>query len=806
MKGCHKRICALFLAGTMLSSMLAGCNSGSGENSDPVQTPSELPPSQPVVSDTVKWSEETTKEGWVRVTNQDGMVLGYSPDSGVKLIESDGYAFKDLNKNGVLDPYEDWRLDIETRAENAASFLSDDEMIAMMLLGTDFTGGADGNIADDVREKLDNGFRNLAAAPTGDIANMVTYSNKLQAYAEGKGAGIPIDLQGEPDLSAVSVWPSALSLASSFDPDLIHEFAKIRGQEYRAIGVTSANMPQIDLATEPRWFRISETFGEDPALVIDMAQAYVNGLQSTYSETGEDQGWGADSVAAYVKHFPSDGPGEGGRESHRPYGKYSVQPGGQLATHLKVFEAAFNLDGKTKGAAGVMPSYSIGIGQDGVALGGEHVGSGMSNYKVTQMLRGDLGFDGVAVTDYGVIDDFAPWGAENLTVAERCLLVLEAGTDKVGSSDDLEGMKGGAKLYEEKHGAEALHTRLTESAQRMITNMLKLGLVDNPYLLVDESSAKCGTKAQQDASLEAQLKSVVLLKNSGDLIKNRQGEKPTVYIPLEYNPATEAVTLGPFAAPASPASFSTAIDVRVASKYFNVVTDTISDTLTGPADENGNPTLGPNDVIRASEAELAACDFALALVGSPVNVPGSIGMGYDPEKEEYIPISLQYGPYTANSDAVRKTSIGGDLLEDGTKENRSYYGKSSIITNSDELGFILDLTKKVDHVVVVVKAVNPMIVSEFEKEIDGLLVHFGGVGDEALCQVLSGQVEPSALLPVQMPANMETVEAQYEDVPRDMECHVDSDGNTYDFAFGLNWSGVIQDARTEKYDVDPIKG
>ena len=244
----------------------------------------------------------------------------------------------------------------------------------------------------------------------------------------------------------------------------------------------------------------------------------------------------------------------------------------------------------------------------------------------------------------------------------------------------------------------------------------------------------------------------------------------------------------------------------MASKYFNVVTDTISDTLTGPADENGNPTLGPNDVIRASEAELAACDFALALVGSPVNVPGSIGMGYDPEKEEYIPISLQYGPYTANSDAVRKTSIGGDLLEDGTKENRSYYGKSSIITNSDELGFILDLTKKVDHVVVVVKAVNPMIVSEFEKEVDGLLVHFGGVGDEALCQVLSGQVEPSALLPVQMPANMETVEAQYEDVPRDMECHVDSDGNTYDFAFGLNWSGVIQDARTEKYDVDPIKG
>ena len=144
MKGFHKRICALFLAGMMLSSALAGCNAGSAESSDPAQTPSEaLPtaqPSQPVPSEAAKrWSEETTKEGWIRVANQDGAVLGYSPDSGVKLIESDGYAFKDLNKNGVLDPYEDWRLDIETRAENAAAFLSDDEMIAMMLLGTDRT-------------------------------------------------------------------------------------------------------------------------------------------------------------------------------------------------------------------------------------------------------------------------------------------------------------------------------------------------------------------------------------------------------------------------------------------------------------------------------------------------------------------------------------------------------------------------------------------------------------------------------------------------------------------------------------------
>ena len=176
-----------------------------------------------------------------------------------------------------------------------------------------------------------------------------------------------------------------------------------------------------------------------------------------------------------------------------------------------------------------------------------------------------------------------------------------------------------------------------------------------------------------------------------------------------------------------------------------------------------------------------------------------MGKGYNSETSEYIPISLQYRPYTADSDAVRKVSISGDIMEDGTRENRSYYGKNSNVSNESELDKVLDLAAKAENVIVVMNLANPTIVSEFENEIEGLLVHFGGVSDEVLCSILAGQVEPSALLPFQMPANMETVETQLEDVPFDMECHVDEAGNIYDFGFGLNWSGVINDERVQKY-------
>ena len=139
-----------------------------------------------------------------------------------------------------------------------------------------------------------------------------------------------------------------------------------------------------------------------------------------------------------------------------------------------------------------------------------------------------------------------------------------------------------------------------------------------------------------------------------------------------------------------------------------------------------------------------------------------------------------------------------------TTENRSYFGKSVTASNADELDKIEYAASVCENVVVLINCSKPMIFSEFEDKVDAIVMTFGGVSDEALCEVLGGKYEPTGLLPIQMPANMDTVEMQYEDVPRDMDCHVDSEGNTYDFAFGMNWSGVINDERVAKYAVEPL--
>jgi beta-glucosidase len=285
----------------------------------------------------------------------------------------------------------------------------------------------------------------------------------------------------------------------------------------------------------------------------------------------------------------------------------------------------------------------------------------------------------------------------------------------------------------------------------------------------------------------------------------------------------------------TPASADPGFDLEAAGAYYDVVTDALADPLTGPVDRQGNPTLSPDDIIRASNEDISRCDFAIVRITNPKNGnptfmeaggmrdgPGSIGSITDRQAFTYLPISLQYRPYTADSEFVRRESIGGDMIQDPkdspggdteklVKENRSYFGEKAIITNESHLDLLLNTASVAKKVIVALDVSNPMVFDEFESEVDAIVVGFGGnrsahVPDKAFLEIISGQVEPSGLLPLQMPANMETVEAQYEDVPRDMECFVDSDGNTYDFAFGLNWTGVIQDERTAKYKVPPIVG
>ena len=753
----------------------------------------------------VKWTMTETEYGYNLLNQRRGQTIAYSPESGVGILTVDGYAFKDLNRNGELDKYEDWRLSAEERATDLAAQLTIEEIAGMMLYsshqsvpsrggmfgGATYNGkpytesGAKPSDLSDAQKKflIEDNLRAVLVTTVETPGVAAQWNNNMQALVEGIGHGVPVNTSSDPrhETSAtaeynygaggeISHWPTSLGMAATFDPALVEEFGRIAAEEYRALGITTALSPQIDLATEPRWTRFYGTFGESPELDTDMARAYVDGFQTSTGKDEIDGGWGYKSVNAMVKHWPSGGPEEGGRDAHYNYGKYAVYPGGAFETHLKPFtEGAFKLAGPTVKASAVMPYYTISTGID---PSGKNVGNSFSKYIITDLLRDKYAYDGVVCTDWNItydnmgIEKFDGkcWGVEELTVAQRHYECLKAGVDQFGGNNDKGPVLEAYAMWVEEFGKESAEKRFRESAVRLLMNSFRTGLFENPYLNVAETEATVGKPEFMEKGYQAQLKSVVMVKNSQQVLPIQTGEnKPKVYVPQRYYP--ELVN---FFGYVTPARYEDAFAEELLGKYYEKVSDPVE------------------------------ADFAIVLIDAPTS-----GTGYSVEDVRkggngYVPISLQYSDYTAEH--AREVSIaGGDRLEKSA--NRTYKGKSVKSANKTDLDCVIETRKAMgDKPVVVVVSTGKPFVPEFEPYADAILVSFG-CQNQALLDLVSGAVEPSALLPMQIPADMKTVELQMEDVPYDMECYVDADGNAYDFAYGLNWSGRIHDARTEKYTV-----
>jgi len=755
-----------------------------------------------IISCGPKWAETETN-GIRIVKNEGGKTLGYSTTSGVSILTVDRLGFKDLNKNKQLDKYEDWRLSADERAKDIASQMSVEQIAGLMLYsrhqsipaasrgfmaasynGKDFkdSGANAWDLSDQQKEFLttDN-LRHVLITSVESPEVAAKWNNNAQALVEGYGLGIPANNSSDPRHGTnsgeeynegaggkISMWPGSLGLAATFNPQLVEQFGSIAGKEYRALGLATALSPQVDIATDPRWYRTSGTFGEDPALSTDIGRAYIDGFQTSTGDKEIADGWGYESVNAMVKHWPGGGSGEGGRDAHYGVGKYAVYPGNNFAAHMIPFtEGAFKLKGKTGMASAVMPYYTISYNQD--TKNNENVGNAYNKYIIQDLLRDKYNYDGVVCTDWLVtgdetqIDIFLTgksWGVESLTVAERHYKVLMAGVDQFGGNNDMKPVIEAFNMGVKEHGEDFMRARFEQSAVRLLKNIFRAGLFENPYLNVEETKATVGKPEYMKAGYEAQLKSVVMLKNKANALPLEKNKK--VYIPKKFTPAGRN-----FLGMEIPEKLEYPVSIEIVKKYFNV-------------------TDNPDEA-----------DYALVFVSSP-----NSGIGYNAEDAKkggngYVPISLQYGEYTAKE--AREVSIaGGDPLEKTT--NRSYENKKNKAINISDLGMINDTYKKMKGkpVIVSINMNTPMIFSEFEKNANGILVHFG-VQDQALLELITGATEPSALLPLQMPANMETVEKQAEDVPHDLECYVDDQGNKYDFAFGLNWKGVISDERTSKY-------
>ena len=386
--------------------------------------------------------------------------LGYSLESGIDIIDEDGEpvdfavynlltdgpVFKDLNQNGSLDLYEDWRLSTEDRAADlAAQLIADKEdgihQIAGLMLysahqmswvsSIPLQSQIEFLVNDDLRHVLIAGSAdaNNPGNSKDEEVNMglhARWNNNIQTIAEGLGFGIPANNSSDPRHgtssvstaefytanTGVSAWPSSLGLAATFDPAITKEFGKIASLEYRAMGIATALSPQIDIATDPRWGRFNGTFGEDPLLASDMARAYVDGFQTTYDEDDNSTGWGMGSVNAMIKHWPGGGAGEGGRDAHYNYGKYAVYPGGNWKAHLIPFvDGSLSLKDGTGMASAVMPYYTISYMQvpgsepnSADDAGAElNMANAYSDYMINGVLREAYEYEGVVCTDWNVV-------------------------------------------------------------------------------------------------------------------------------------------------------------------------------------------------------------------------------------------------------------------------------------------------------------------------------------------------------------------------------------------------------------------
>ena len=467
----------------------------------------------------------TEAKGLYTLVKVDGkVVLGYAPQSGVKIITKEGLPFKDFMRTGQLVPYEDWRLPAEERAADLAHRLSIEEIAGLMLYspqnklpmpdGTDTYNGQPFTQSGCQADALSDGqrrfltadkVRHVLVSKVKDPATAAQWSNRVQALVEGEGHGIPANNSSDPRHSAtadaefaagaggqISLWSSMLGLAATFSPHEVEHFARIAAHEYRLLGITTALSPQADLGTDPRWYRFSSTFGSDPQLVADLTRAYSDGFQSP------DRGnWSAQSVNTMAKHWPGGGSGEGGRDAHYGNGKFAVYPGGCYQQHkLPFLKGAFALNGKTGSCSAIMPYYTISYNQTS-----ENVGNGFNHDILTQQLRGEAGFKGVICTDWLITHDEVhpgthsgkPWGVETLTEAQRHYKALMAGVDQFGGNQDIGPVLEAYRMGVAEHGEAWMRQRFEQSAERLLLNIFRVGLFDNPYIDVDEAARTVGS-------------------------------------------------------------------------------------------------------------------------------------------------------------------------------------------------------------------------------------------------------------------------------------------------------------------------
>ncbi|MFE7392706.1 glycoside hydrolase family 3 protein [Streptomyces sp. NPDC057582] len=468
---------------------------------------------------------------------------GHDPQIGAQtknVLTVHGKRFKDSNGNGRLDRYEDWRLPAEQRAADLVTRMTLQEKAGLMLADSLYMGssrscpagpgngllcetgngrsGAEATFGTTKRIQ-DLGERYFIIRDNPTAKDLATWINRVQEVAENTRLGIPAMMVSNPRnhvnpdqvfgiseaTGQFSTWPGTLGLAATADPALVKEFAQIAAKEWVASGIHKGYMYQADVATEPRWTRVSGTFGESPQLVAEITKSLVEGFQG--------KKLGPDGVSMTVKHFPGDGAVDKGLDPHFAPGRFATYPtpGSLTKYQLPSFKAAIKA-----GTTSIMsyynaPSNALSVPQLKGGAPFEEVGGAYNKAIITDLLRKQLGFKGYVNTDSGIMTT-TPWGVEGLTVPQRYAKALNAGSNLFSVTGDP------ALLVQAVTSGLAPESRLTESAQMLLTELFRAGAFENPYVDPGRAQAIATDPASQAKADDANRKSVVLLRNDRGLL------------------------------------------------------------------------------------------------------------------------------------------------------------------------------------------------------------------------------------------------------------------------------------------------
>jgi len=710
------------------------------------------------------------------------------------LLTEGTLTFKDLNGNGKLDPYEDWRLPAAARAADLVSQMTLAEKAGLMLIDTmnaavDEATGERGVVpAAGIALLQEQHMRRfIFRSVVGDAASAdgspspseaAKFTNSVQEVSEAGRLGIPSLFASnarnhiDPDVrvgineasGAMTAFPKEAGLAAAAlgaaakrgltalgDMSVIEDFADVMGREWAAIGVRSMYGYMADLCTEPRWNRTHETFTENADLCAEIIGTLVRALQGVPDSSGTSLS-PTTAVALTLKHFPGGGPQELGLDPHYSFGKTQVYPGGAFGEHLKPFQAAIDA-----GVAAIMPYYGMPIGLEHDGIRYDPVGMAFSSQIVTDLLRGRLGFRGYVNSDTGIVTDRA-WGLEAATVSERVAAAINSGTDILSGFSDARVV---TDLVEAGLVSEE---RVTRAAERLLTPMFQLGLFENPYVDPDAADRIVGSARNAQTAREIQRQSLVLLQNH----RHPDG---TTALPLK--PRSRVYLLGEF-------------DADVVAGYgFDVVDGNLCD-----ADGSRPSAEGSDYVIVSMTAKTVATstyDSRVAAEEAPINPIVADGIaGLDGSSRfGATDAGVAFGADTCTDNGLR---FGGSLpWEASLLDFTGMSGSQSwqVTPPLDQIQQAMTEVGDARRVILHVYFRQPFVLDEASGLRDaGAIIAGFGIEEAALMDVLSGRFAPQGRMPFALAGTRTAVEEQFSDLPGYDET---ADGALFPFGHGLGY-------------------